>query len=158
MKKYSWEWGKSKLKENALTKFVSHKHYINLVCVSREVGLTLDTELPFKRNSMEDLICFTPTETWHDKAAFIENAEQKLAAGVASYTLAEDGVLAFVAWIGGNSEKSQFGSVQQTVSYPEKTSNSYEGYVHPGFRVGSYSSMASAISSGRISNIRTANG
>jgi hypothetical protein len=134
MKKYSLDWWKTKFQNNSLTRYIHHEHYIHLVCISRDVGLTLETDLPFKRNSMDDLRCFTPTETWHDKEAFLKSALAKLGAGVTAYTLSENGVLAFVAWISADSEKSHFGSVQQTVYYPEKTSNSYEGYVHPGFR------------------------
>ena len=131
MKRFSPRWFAYQWKHHPASVRLWSDRSLHLVGVEREVGLTITSSLPFKRNDWGDLTCFEQTERWLSRDQFLSIARERLDEGIWGYTLVEDGVLLYYAWVAHNVAQSVFPYVGQTVTYPAHTATSYAGYVNP---------------------------
>lgn len=104
------------------------------MAMSQALAYDRETGPAFQVNAVDDLTCFEETERWHDRAAFLSIAEERLGEGTISITRVEDNRLAFVAWLAPATAESTFGYVRQAVRFPAKTATEYGVYVHPAYR------------------------
>ena len=131
MKRFSPQWLAYQWKHHPASVRLWSDRSLHLVGVDRPAGQRITASLPFKRNDWDDLTCFQQTERWLSRDAFLAMARERLDEGIWGYTLAEDGVLLYYAWVRHDVPRSVFPYVGQTVAFPPHTATSYAGYVHP---------------------------
>lgn len=132
--RFSAQWFGHHLRNNPLSLWAASTRALHLMAMSQARGYDAEDGPDFQVNAAEDLACFEETERWHDRAAFLGTAEERLSEGTISITLVEDNRLAFVAWLAPATSESTFGYVRQTVRFPAKTATEYGVYVHPAYR------------------------
>lgn len=88
------------------------------------------------RNRVEDLQAFQPTERWHDRQQFIDEALRRIAAGMQLYTYVSDGVLLHFAWMVPRQSEATFTHVHQYHRFEPGTAVLFNAYTHPRARGG----------------------
>lgn len=86
------------------------------------------------KNSLDHLLCFKPSETWHSRQKFLSESLQRLENGGEVYSLCENNTLAHYGWLSRNKQKNFFTEVKQEFFYPEKSATLYDFYTYPSLR------------------------
>lgn len=85
-------------------------------------------------NSLSHLLCFKPSETWHNRQRFLSESLQRLENGSEVYSFCENDTLSHYGWMSRNRQKSFFTEVNQEFLYPEGSAILYDFYTYPSRR------------------------
>lgn len=85
----------------------------------------------FRKNTIQDLVCFEPGEKWQSRQQFLRSASQRLQEGEIAYTCGEDGRLFHCTWLVPRQEKAFFNAVGMEFDFPAGTAVIYDAYTFP---------------------------
>jgi CelD/BcsL family acetyltransferase involved in cellulose biosynthesis/ribosomal protein S18 acetylase RimI-like enzyme len=88
----------------------------------------------FRKNSIQDLVCFEPGEKWQSRQQFLRSASQRLQAGETAYTYGEHGRLFHCTWLVPLQEKTFLNAVGMEFVLPPGTAVLYDAYTDPSQR------------------------
>jgi CelD/BcsL family acetyltransferase involved in cellulose biosynthesis/RimJ/RimL family protein N-acetyltransferase len=100
----------------------------------RDVATRVGHDARIAENSLADLLCFEPGESWQSRDAFLSSALARLERGESVYTICIDGRLAHSGWIAPHVTESFITEVQQRIALPAGSVALYDAYTHPDFR------------------------
>lgn len=84
-----------------------------------------------KKDCIEDLLSFQPSETWQTRKKFLARSFEYLGKGNHVYTYVEGGVLLHYGWLIEQQEKAFFTEVGQEFEYPSGSAVVFDFYTHP---------------------------
>lgn len=86
------------------------------------------------RNSLSDLLCFAPGESWQSSEAFLSSALSRLERGESVFTVRDGNVVAHSGWMAVNQRTSRMTEVGQSMTFPPGSVALYDFYSHPTYR------------------------
>ncbi len=89
------------------------------------------TPVPVRINSLEDLGKYDETVGWVTRAAFLAEAQGRMADGEKAFTTADDGCLLEFGWLVPSQAEGYFPLVDQLYQYPPGSAVMYNGFCHP---------------------------
>jgi RimJ/RimL family protein N-acetyltransferase len=102
--------------------------------IDRSRAQSFQADARVQRNSLSDLLCFEPAESWQSRDDFLSAALTRLEQGESAYTVNIDSRLAHSGWMAFNQAESYMPEVDQTLKLPPGSVVLYDFYSQPKFR------------------------
>lgn len=114
--------------------WIGTRRELRIYRLDRESARDFQYDPRVAENSLADLLCFKPAESWQTKEAFLSSALARLEHGQSVFSIAVEGRLASYGWMVKNEIQSVATEVQQSIALAEGGATMYDFYTDPAFR------------------------